>query len=355
MAVAGRVRGVKTSDFYFDLPPELIAQQPADRRDGSRLLVLHRAERRWEHRMFTDLPAYLRAGDLVVVNNTKVIPARILGRKPGSGGKVEVFLLEATAEPGVWDVLLRVSRRPKPGDRMEFGEGRLVAVMVEDGVKGRARVRFETDRPVLDWAHELGDTPLPPYIQRPAGSLDADRDRYQTIYARAPGAVAAPTAGLHFTPELFARLEALGVGRAEVTLHVGLGTFRPVTAERVEDHRMEEERYEVDAGAAEAITRARAAGGRCLAVGSTSVRTLESVAARHGAVVADAGRTDLFITPPYTFRVADLILTNFHLPQSTLLMMMSAFSDRELLLAAYAEAVRERYRFFSYGDAMLMV
>ena len=345
---------MKTSDFDYVLPPELIAQHPADRRDGSRLMVVHRAEGRWEHRAFTDLPSYVRTGDVVVVNNTKVIPARLIGKKTGTGGKAEIFLLEEL-KPGVWDVLLRARRRPRPGESLEFGGGRLVATMESEGELGRAVVRFATERPVLAWAEELGDTPLPPYIQRPAGSLDEDRDRYQTVFAKHPGAVAAPTAGLHFTPDVLARLDAMGVRRAEVTLHVGLGTFRPVSAETVTDHTMEAERYVVTRDAAETIRAARAAGGRCLAVGSTSVRTLESVAARHGELCEAEGRTDLFIYPPFTFRVADLILTNFHLPKSTLLMMMSAFAGRDLMLAAYAEAVRERYRFFSYGDAMLLI
>ncbi len=318
------------------------------------MMVVHRSTGTWEHRLFSDLPAYLRAGDIVVVNNTKVIPARLIGRKPGTGGKTEIFLLEEKG-PGLWDVLLRSRRRPKPGEPLSFGDGRLIARMEEEGLLGRALVRFDTDRPVLDWAHELGDTPLPPYIRRTAGSLDADRDRYQTVYARHPGAVAAPTAGLHFTPDMFARLAGMEVSRAEVTLHVGLGTFRPVTADQVDDHRMEEERYVVEEPAAAAIRAAKARDGRVLAVGSTSVRTLESVAARHGDLVADTGRTDLFIRPPYPFRATDLILTNFHLPKSTLLMMMSAFASRDLMLAAYADAVREEYRFFSYGDCMLIV
>lgn len=345
---------VKTSEFDYPLPERLIAQHPADRRDASRMMVLHRRDRRWEHRMFTDLPSYIKEGDVMVVNNTKVIPARMVGRKPNTGGRVEIFLLEEK-EPGLWDVLLRSRRRPKPGDPVIFGDGGLVARMVEEGELGRALVRFDTSRPVLDWADELGDTPLPPYIHREAGSLDEDRERYQTVFARYPGAVAAPTAGLHFTPEVLARLERQGVHRVEITLHVGLGTFRPVSADDVEDHRMEFERYHVDEQAAETIRSARRSGGRCLAVGSTSVRTLEAVAAPHGDIVAGDGRTDIFIRPPYAFRAVDMILTNFHLPKSTLLMMMSAFAGKDLMLAAYEEAVRQEYRFFSYGDCMLIV
>jgi S-adenosylmethionine:tRNA ribosyltransferase-isomerase len=344
---------VKTSDFDYTLPPELIAQRPAETREGSRMMVLHRTEQRWEHRRFSDLPEFLRSGDVMAANNTKVIPARLIGKKTDTGGKAEIFLLEEIT-PGVWDVLLRARRRPSPGDTLVFGDGRLRAVMTEEGVLGRAVVRFETDRPVLDWAEELGETPLPPYILRKSGQREEDRERYQTVFARHTGAVAAPTAGLHFSQEMLARLAAMGVSRAELTLHVGLGTFRPVSVEQVTDHRMEQERYEVTAEAAAVINRARAAGGRCLAVGSTSVRTLESVAERHGELVASSGRTDLFIYPPYVFRVADMILTNFHLPKSTLLMMMSAFAGREFMLAAYEEAVRETYRFFSYGDCMLI-
>ncbi|HMP90971.1 MAG TPA: tRNA preQ1(34) S-adenosylmethionine ribosyltransferase-isomerase QueA [Kiritimatiellia bacterium] len=345
---------MKTSDFDYNLPEALIAQHPAQRRDQSRMMVLYRAEKRWEHRIFADLPEFTRPGDVVVVNNTKVIPARMIGKKSATGGKVEIFLLEERPD-GNWDVLMRSSRRPKPGDHILFGDGKLAARLLADGELGRAMVRFETDRSVVDWAQELGDTPLPPYINRAAGSLDEDRDRYQTVFARNAGAVAAPTAGLHFTPEVLSQLEQAGVKKVELTLHVGLGTFRPVSAENIDDHKMDEERYVVTADVAETIRQARHHGGRCLAVGSTSVRTLESVAARHGQLCAATGRTDLFIYPPYTFKVADMILTNFHLPKSTLLMMMSAFAGRELMIAAYEEAVREQYRFFSYGDCMLIV
>lgn len=345
---------LKTSDFDYELPERLIAQHPAQRRDQARMMVVHRAEKRWEHRIFADLLEYTRPGDVLVVNNTKVFPARMIGKKQATGGKAEIFLLEEK-EPGVWDVLLRSSRRPKIGDAITFGEGRLTARLLADGALGRAVVRFETTRPVADWAEELGTTPLPPYIHRETGSLDEDRERYQTVFARHAGAVAAPTAGLHFTPEVIEKLALSGVQPVELTLHVGLGTFRPVSADSVEEHKMEEERFIVSAAAADKIRQARQNGGRCLAVGSTSVRTLETVAARHGEVCAAEGRTDLFIYPPYTFRVVDMILTNFHLPKSTLLMMMSAFADKELMLAAYLEAVREEYRFFSYGDCMLIL
>jgi len=345
---------VKTDDFDYELPPELIAQQPADRRDESRMMVVHRATGSYEHTSFKALPGYLRKNDIVVVNNTKVIPARLIGEKPRTGGKVEIFLVEPRSD-GHWDVLIRTSRRPRPGEIVSLAGGELTAVMIEDGVKGRAVVHFNSDRPILEWAEKIGGTPLPPYIRRPDQETAGDRERYQTIYARHAGAVAAPTAGLHFTPETFDRLASMGVHRAELTLHVGLGTFRPVTADLVADHRMDQERYVITREAANLVQQAKHAGGRCLAVGSTSVRTLESVAARHGAVIADEGRTDLFIYPPFTFRVVDMILTNFHLPKSTLLMMMSAFAGRDLMLDAYREAVREKYRFFSYGDCMLII
>jgi len=345
---------MKTEEFDYALPPELIAQVTADRRDASRMMVLDRASGRWQHTVFSQLPEFLKPHDVVVVNNTKVIPARLLGEKPKTRGKVEIFLLEELPD-GCWDVLIRTSRRPRPGEIMVFAGGELTAEMKQDGTKGRAVVKFTSKRPVIEWAEEIGSTPLPPYIRRAAGASPADRDRYQTIYARHAGAVAAPTAGLHFTPEVFARLAEMGVNRAELTLHVGLGTFRPVTAEKIVEHRMEQERFEITDEAARLICDAKSSGGRCLAVGSTSVRTLEAVAARHGTLAAAQGRTDLFIYPPFQFRVVDLILTNFHLPKSTLLMMMSAFAGRDLMLDAYREAVREKYRFFSYGDCMLII
>ncbi len=361
---------LRTADFSFDLPEKLIAQQPSDRRDGSRMLVLHRAEQRWEHRLFTDLPRYLRSGDIAVFNNTKVIPARLFAHKPGTGGKAELFLLEEK-DDYTWQALMRCRRRPEAGQFLELeGGGR--AEVLAYGEEGRVTIRFVTDIPFADYLATHGHTPLPPYIKRVTGdqcsvtsedgklvtdhrSPITDKERYQTVYARHPGAVAAPTAGLHFTPEMLAKLEALGVWRAELTLHVGLGTFRPVKTENVVDHLMHEERYEVPEEAAQRIAEARLGGGRVLAVGSTSVRTLESVAREHGSVVAASGRTDIFIYPPYPFRAVDLMLTNFHLPQSTLLMMVCALAGQSFVLRAYAEAVRERYRFFSYGDCMLIV
>ncbi len=347
---------MKTSDFEYKLPPELIAQHPATRRDEARMLVLHRQADRLEHRRFCDLDAYIEAGDLIVINNTRVFPARIRGKKAGSGGQVELLFLEER-ETGVWDVLMKSRRRPKPGARILLGADE-AAVLLEDGELGRAVVRVEARAGVMELLERLGEPPLPPYISRkgvPRGDLAEDRERYQTIYARQLGAVAAPTAGLHFTPEVFERLSRKGVRKAEVTLHVGIGTFRPVEVENAEEHRMEEERYIVPAETAEAIRETRARGKKVIAVGSTSVRTLESAAGPDGRVVASEGRTDLFIRPGYRFRVVDAMLTNFHLPRSTLIMMISAFAGRERVLRAYQEAVEQRYRFYSYGDCMLIL
>ena len=347
---------MNTSDFDYDLPPELIAQVPAERREDARMLVVNRAEQSWEHRRVRDLPDYLRRDDLLVLNNTKVIPARLFGTKPETGGKVEFLLLEEL-EPNVWEVLLKASRRPRPGARVVLKDGVSEIEMIEDGVMGRARVRVHCKRPFLDVLDDIGIPPLPPYISRDYDQeRPEDRERYQTVFAAEPGAVAAPTAGLHFTPELFDRLAVGGVRRTEVTLHVGIGTFRPVAVEQVQEHVMDEERYEVRADTVQAVQDAHACGGRVVAVGSTSVRTLETVAARNnGMLCAGRGRSDLFIYPPYTFQIVDVMLTNFHLPRSTLLMMVCALAGRDFMLKVYREAVREQYRFFSYGDCMLIV
>ncbi len=350
---------MKVADFDYELPPELIAQEPAERRDGARMMVLDRAARTIEHRRFTDLPDYLHAPDLLVVNDTRVIPARLFGRKAkaGTGGKVEFLLLEKTA-PGQWDALMRCRRRPKPGEQVILDEDLAVVTVLEDGELGRVKIRVESALPWLEVLERIGQTPLPPYIQRKNVSEErrlADKHRYQTVFAREPGAVAAPTAGLHFTPDVLERLAARGIGHATVTLHVGIGTFRPVSVENVRDHRMDFERWEVPEETARRIAGAKAAGGRVVAVGTTSVRTLESAAVRPEGFGAGQGRTDLFIHPPYAFRMVDAMVTNFHLPKSTLIMMISAFAGREFVLEAYREAIRERYRFYSYGDCMLMV
>jgi S-adenosylmethionine:tRNA ribosyltransferase-isomerase len=354
---------MKTADFDFELPPELIAQHPAARRERSRMLVVRRQAGTLEHRHFSDLPRYLDKGDLLVVNNTRVIPARVFGQKPGTGGKVEILLLEEI-RPGTWDILLRASRRPKIGSLITLGHGQAVASLLSDGEKGRATIKIESERPWLEVLEEIGMPPLPPYIRRSKiGDRKSDAERYQTVYAKHPGAVAAPTAGLHFTDEIFKTLETQGVKKAEVTLHVGLGTFRPVDAENVEDHRMEAERYTLPAETAKRIGEAKAGSGRIVAVGSTTVRTLETVAAEHGLAIPCSGRSSLFIHPPYSFKVVDAMLTNFHLPKSTPIMMVCALAarygspraGRDLVMRAYSEAVARKYRFYSYGDCMLIV
>jgi len=348
---------MRTDLFDYALPPDRIAQQPALVRDQARMMVVDRTTGSIAHRRVCDLPDFLRPADLLVVNDTRVIPARLIGVKEGTGGQVELLLLEEV-EPAVWDVLMRCSRRPRPGGRLFFGGGRLRAVLLEDGAMGRARVRFESDIPLIQQLEALGLPPLPPYISRKEvvkEQAETDKERYQTVYAREPGAVAAPTAGLHFTPELLDKLTAWGVNRAAVTLHVGLGTFRPVNAEDVEQHAMESERYRISDEAARRYGDARAVGGRVVAVGSTSVRTLETVMAEKGEVVACEGRSALFIYPPYAFRAVDVLMTNFHLPKSTLLMMVCAFGGQDLIMDAYRTAVAENYRFYSYGDCMLIV
>jgi S-adenosylmethionine:tRNA ribosyltransferase-isomerase len=336
---------VLTSDFDYDLPAASIAQEPAPRGE-SRLLVLDRQgfER---HARVGDLPRLLHPGDLLVLNDTRVIPARLFGRGAG-GGRMEILLVERRSERE-WDTLVKPGRRARPGALIEL-EG-LTAEVIDKWEDGRHLLRFtEPIEPHLD---RLGHIPLPPYIHRP--DTPEDRERYQTVFARQPGAVAAPTAGLHFTARLLEEIAAAGVEIARVTLHVGIGTFKPVDAERIEEHRMESERYEIGEDAAEAIRRARSAGRRIVAVGTTVVRTLEGAAAvGDGEVRAGSDSTRIFITPGFHFQVVDALLTNFHLPRSTLLMLVSAFAGRERVLAAYAEAIHEGYRFYSYGDAMLV-
>jgi S-adenosylmethionine:tRNA ribosyltransferase-isomerase len=339
---------VLTSDFDYELPPASIAQEAAPRGE-SRLLVLDRTGPERCSRV-SDLPRLLTPGDLLVLNDTRVIPARLYGRSAG-GGKMEILLIEPVGGRE-WEALVKPGRRARPGARIEIAEG-LAAEVVdkrEGGPAHRYRLRFsEPIEPHLD---RLGHIPLPPYIHRP--DTAEDRERYQTVYARRPGAVAAPTAGLHFTEGLLREIEGAGVEIARVTLHVGIGTFKPVDAERIEEHRMERERYEIGEEAAGAVRRAREAGRRIVAVGTTVVRTLEGAAvAGGGEVRAGSGATDLFITPGFRFQVVDALLTNFHLPRSTLLMLVSALAGRERVMAAYEEAIREGYRFYSYGDAML--
>ena len=338
---------MRLADFDYALPPELIAQHPASPRDASRLLVVHRATGQLEHRVFREIGDYLRDGDLLVVNDTRVLPARLRGRRAGTGGAVEVLLLRPGAGDA-WEALVRPGRRLRPGTVVEIGAG---AVRVEIGDRlpdGRRIVRRATGGTMLDLLHEAGEVPLPPYIKDGV----ADATAYQTVYARADGAVAAPTAGLHFTPELLEALGTLGVPRVMLTLHIGLGTFQRVEVEDVRAHRMEVEHYTITPEAALAINARR---GRLIAVGTSTVRTLETVAGDDGLVAAGSGWTDLFITPGYRVRTVEALVTNFHLPRTTLLMLVCAFGGPALIMRAYEEAIRERYRFYSFGDAMLIL
>ena len=339
---------MKLSDFMYDLPEERIAQTPVEPRDHSRLMVLHRDANAIEHRHFYDIIDYLNPGDVLVVNETKVIPARLYGTRAG-GGVCEVLLLKQLG-PKRWETLVRPGKKLKPGAEVTFGGGRLTAKMIETTEIGGRIVDFTCEGSFEAALDELGEMPLPPYIHERL----ADRGRYQTVYAKQQGSAAAPTAGLHFTPELMARIREKGVEIVPVLLHVGLGTFRPVRVENIEDHHMHTEYFEVTPEAAERVNAARARGGRIVAVGTTSVRTLES-AARNGQLVPMRGDTDIFIKPGYRFQLVDALVTNFHLPGSTLIMLVSALYDREHILAAYEEAVREEYRFFSFGDAMLIL
>jgi S-adenosylmethionine:tRNA ribosyltransferase-isomerase len=343
---------IRTSDFDFHLPDALIAQAPAARRDESRLLVVDRAAGALHHRLFPDIVEYVAAGDVVVLNETRVFPARLRGRR-ASGGEAEVLLLHPHGgEERVWTALVRPGGKLKPGRTVVVGEG--LSVEIVDSTPGGERiVRLVTELPLAVALERFGEVPLPPYVAREA--TEADRERYQTVYARERGSVAAPTAGLHFTPEVLDALVAKGARIARLVLHVGVGTFRPVEAEDPAEHRMHSEWFSVPAEAAETINAARAAGGRVWAVGTTVTRTLESVAADDGSVRAAEGWTDIFIRPPFRFRCVGGLLTNFHLPRSTLLMLVSAFGGHELVMRAYREAIERGYRFYSYGDAMLLV
>lgn len=357
---------MRTADFQFELPPDLIAQYPAAQRDQSRLLVLHRAQNRLEHRHFPDLPGFLRAGDVLILNNSRVIPARLRGANWKTPGKFEVLLLEENAVNDWW-AMLKPGKRARVGTQIKILDhhgqpSAVTATVTEINGEGHRRLAFSGTPNLSGELDALGEIPLPPYIAR-AGEDAADRERYQTVFAQPAGSVAAPTAGLHFTPELLKAILALGVNIGFVTLHVGLGTFAPVKAENLSAHTMHEERFEIGPEAANLVNEAKAAGRRVIAVGTTSVRVLESVAAQnHGKLNVFKGKTRIFIFPPFHFKIVDALVTNFHLPGSTLLMLASAFAmpgekigGRERILAAYAEAIRERYRFFSYGDAMLLL
>lgn len=340
---------MKTSDFDFDLPEELIAQTPLERRDASRLLVMDKTTGELEHRHFYELPQFLRKGDCLVLNNSRVLPARLIGQRLPGGGACEVLLLTEKGD-GVWECLVRPGRRLKPGAKMTFGEGKLTATVEQELSDGNRLVKFHYEGIFLEVLEELGSMPLPPYIRE---KLE-DKERYQTVYSKINGSAAAPTAGLHFTPELLQQIQDMGVKLCYVTLHVGLGTFRPVKAEDILEHEMHAEYCMISEEAAQTINETKQQGGRVICVGTTSCRTIESFAHEDGTMEAKSGWTNIFIYPGYRFKVLDGLITNFHLPQSTLIMLVSALAGREHVLHAYEEAVKEKYRFFSFGDAMLI-
>ncbi len=341
---------MRLSDFDYDLPKELIAQKPVEPRDASRLMVVDRSSGAIAHRYFRDLPEYLRPGDALVVNETRVMPARLLGSRERTGGAMEVLLLKRLSQ-NRWETLMKPGRKARPGERIVFGDGLLVATVVGPTDFGGRVLDFQYEGVFENLLERLGQMPLPPYIHE---QLD-EPERYQTVYAREWGSAAAPTAGLHFTPELLDRLAWLGVEVHKITLHVGLGTFRPVEVEDPTQHKMHSEFYHVSPEAAAAINAVRARGGRLVAVGTTTVRTLETAADERGTLHPGEGWTDIFIYPGYRFKLVDSLVTNFHLPKSTLLMLVSALAGHELIMKAYREAVAERYRFFSFGDAMFIL
>ncbi|MEN3327070.1 MAG: S-adenosylmethionine:tRNA ribosyltransferase-isomerase [Acidobacteriota bacterium] len=344
---------MQITDFDYELPVELIAQTPLEERDASRMLVLDRRSEEWTDSSFKEFPRYLRPNDVVVVNNSRVIPARLLGQREGTGGQVEIFLVREI-EAGIWDALIRPGARLKKNSRASFGEDKLIAEMLDEPGAELRRVRFLCEGSFDETLAEIGSTPLPPYIKRPGGVSTADRERYQTIYSKHRGAIAAPTAGLHFTPEVLAKVGEIA-SIAEITLHVGYGTFEPVRVDDVDQHAVSGEYFEISAAAAHAINEARARGGRVVVVGTTTMRALESAENERGDVLAGSGVASLTIKPGYRFRVAEALLTNFHLPQSSLLILVSAFVGHEFVLRSYRHAVDERYRFYSYGDCMLIL
>ncbi len=336
-------------DFYYELPQELIAQDPLPDRSGSRLLLLDRKTGETEHHIFRDIVDYLNPGDCLAVNNTKVIPARLIGSRAETGAKIEVLLLKR-GEDDVWETLVKPGKKAKPGTKILFGGGLLTGEVLEVIEDGNRKIRFQYEGIFEEILDQLGQMPLPPYITHQL----KDKNRYQTVYAKHDGSAAAPTAGLHFTPELLRKIEEKGVLIAHVTLHVGLGTFRPVKVENILEHHMHSEFYMVEEEQARLINETKKQGGRVIAVGTTSCRTLESAAGEDGILKAGSGWTDIFIYPGYEFRLTDGLITNFHLPESTLMVLVSALAGRDRIMNAYAEAVKERYRFFSFGDAMFI-
>ena len=341
---------MRKSDFYFELPEELIAQDPLKERSGSRLLMLNKSDGSMEHHIFKEIVDYLRPGDCLVLNNTKVLPARLSGRRENTGGSIEVLLLKRKGDD-VWETLVKPGKKAKPGTKILFGGGLLTGEVLEVIEDGNRKIRFQYEGIFEEILDQLGQMPLPPYITHQL----KDKNRYQTVYAKHDGSAAAPTAGLHFTPELLRKIEEKGVLIAHVTLHVGLGTFRPVKVENILEHHMHSEFYMVEEEQARLINETKKQGGRVIAVGTTSCRTLESAAGEDGILKAGSGWTDIFIYPGYEFRLTDGLITNFHLPESTLMMLVSALAGRDRIMNAYAEAVKERYRFFSFGDAMLII
>ncbi len=341
---------LKKSDFYFELPEELIAQDPLEDRSSSRLLVLDKVTGKTKHHVFKEILEYLRPGDCLVLNNTKVLPARLYGVKEDTGAAIEVLLLKRK-ENDVWETLVKPGKKARPGTRLLFGDGCLRAEVLEVVEEGNRLIRFSYEGIFEEILDRLGEMPLPPYITHKL----QDKNRYQTVYAKYEGSAAAPTAGLHFTDQLLSQIADKGVETAYVTLHVGLGTFRPVKVDNLLEHHMHSEYYELTQEAADKINRVKVAGGRIICVGTTSCRTVESAADEKGMVQAGCGNTEIFIYPGYQFKVLDCLITNFHLPESTLVMLVSALAGRENVLAAYQEAIRERYRFFSFGDAMFVI
>lgn len=338
-------------DFYYELPEELIAQDPLSDRSSSRLMVMNRETGELEHKIFRDIVDFLKPGDCLVINDTKVIPARLIGEKDGTGAAIEVLLLKRKEDlKDVWEVLVKPGKKAKPGTRITFGGGRLAAEVIDIVDEGNRLIRFEYEGIFEEILDELGQMPLPPYITHKL----QDQNRYQTVYAKHEGSAAAPTAGLHFTKELLEQISNKGVDIAMVTLHVGLGTFRPVKVENIQEHHMHSEFYMITQEAADKINAAKERGGRVICVGTTSCRTIESAASEDERLEACSGWTEIFIYPGYKFKMLDALITNFHLPESTLLMLVSAFAGRENVLAAYKTAVEERYRFFSFGDAMFI-